>query len=113
MKIDLDALQEPVSALLCRASSLVRSRVKSRRRDLSHADLAGARLRHADLRGASLRGAILVEADLRGADLRFADLLGADLRNADLTGADVTNALFLTRLQLTSCIRDDEPVAPP
>jgi hypothetical protein len=97
--LDLDAVREPVTALLRRASELVRGPTPAGR-ELSGADLMGRDLAGADLRQASLRGAYLIGADLRRADLRRADLTGADLRGAQLAGADLSSSLFLTQAQL-------------
>ncbi|NUV58619.1 pentapeptide repeat-containing protein [Streptomyces sp. CAI-85] len=97
--LDVSGHHADVSALLLRASELVRG---GRGKDRRGADLMGVRLQGADLRGASLRGALLIAADLSGADLRGADLIGADLRDADLTDADLTGAFFLTQPQVNA-----------
>ncbi len=106
LELDMAAHRGEVSALLLRASELVRARVPGRGKDRRGADLIGADLKAADLRGANLRGAYLIAADLKGADLRTADLIGADLRDADLSGADLTGALFLTQPQLDAAKGD-------
>jgi uncharacterized protein YjbI with pentapeptide repeats len=62
------------------------------RANLSHALLAGARLREANLVGAELGGATLTEAALIGANLQGADLSGATLTWAILDEADVRGA---------------------
>ncbi|RKT88483.1 Pentapeptide repeat-containing protein [Saccharopolyspora antimicrobica] len=63
------------------------------------ADLTGAFLDNADLRLAYLVDADLDHASLTGADLRGADLSGVDFLNADLSGADLRGAdLTNTRL---------------
>ncbi|GAB3574447.1 pentapeptide repeat-containing protein [Amycolatopsis endophytica] len=97
--LDVHPHRDQVSALLLRASELVRG---PRGKNRHGADLIGKKLRRADLRAANLRGAYLIGADLTGADLRTADLIGADLRGANLTGADLTGALFLTQSQLNA-----------
>ncbi|MFF2852203.1 pentapeptide repeat-containing protein [Streptomyces sp. NPDC058001] len=103
--VDVPTLRDEVSALLLRASELVRAEVPGRRNHRG-ADLIGARLAGADLRGANLRGARLVGADLKGADLRLADVIGVDFRGADLSGADLRSCLFLTQPQLTAAKGD-------
>lgn len=100
--LDVAALRNEISALLFRASELIREKVPGRKKNHRGADLIGARLKGANLRGANLRGAYLIAADLTRADLRTADLIGADLRGADLSGADLTGALFLTQSQLNA-----------
>lgn len=112
--LDVAEHRDGVSALLLRASELVRSALPgARKRDRRGADLVGARLRGADLRGASLRGALLIAADLTGADLRTADLTGADFRDAQLSGADLTGSLFLTQSQLNAARGDGATRLPP
>jgi uncharacterized protein YjbI with pentapeptide repeats len=110
--IDLHSHRSAVSALLLRASELMRADVPGQRPDHSGADLIGARLNGANLRGASLRGTYLIGAHLRGADLRTADLTGADLRDADLSGADLTGSLFLTQSQLAAAKGDARTKVP-
>lgn len=110
--LDVEPVRASVSALLLRASELVRAEAGTRTRNHRGADLIGANLRGADLRGANLRGAYLIAADLSGADLRLADLVGADLRNADLSGADLSTSLFLTPSQLTAARGDRSTVLP-
>ncbi len=111
-RLDVAALRRDASAVLLRASELVRAgaRPSTSRRG---ADLVGADLRGADLRGANLRGALLVGADLRGADLRLADLTGADLRGADLGGADLTGSIFLHQAQLDAAHGNSGTRIPP
>ncbi|MFJ6567809.1 pentapeptide repeat-containing protein [Streptomyces sp. NPDC091292] len=103
--LDVPTLRDEVSALLLRASELVRAKIPGRRNHRG-ADLIGARLAGTDLRGANLRGARLVGADLKGADLRLADVIGVDFRGADLSGADLRGCLFLTEPQLTAARGD-------
>jgi Pentapeptide repeats (8 copies) len=103
--LDLDAVRGPVTAVLRRASELVRGPAP-RGRELSGADLMGHDLAGQDLRRASLRGAYLIGADLTGADLRLADLTGADLRGAQLAAADLSSSLFLTQAQLDAARGD-------
>ncbi|MFJ8812387.1 pentapeptide repeat-containing protein [Amycolatopsis thermoflava] len=103
VRLDVAGHRERVSALLLRASELVRGKRGKNRRG---ADLIGAKLRGADLRAANLRGAYLIGADLRRADLRQADLIGADFRGADLAGADLTGSLFLTQAQVNAAQGD-------
>ena len=103
--LDLDAVRGPVTAMLRRASELVRGRTPPGR-DWSGADLIGRDLAGRDLRRASLRGAYLIGADLTGADLRLADLAGADLRGAQLAGADLSGSLFLTQAQVDAARGD-------
>jgi uncharacterized protein YjbI with pentapeptide repeats len=110
VQLDAHAHQREISALLSRASELVRAGVAGR--DLRGADLAGQDLRGADLAGADLRGACLIGADLRGADLRLADVIGADLRAADVRGADLGGSLFLTQFQVNAA-RGDRATALP
>src|SRR6266567_3094631 len=100
------------TALMLRASELVRAEVRHKKKDLRGADLIGANLKDADLRGANLRGAYLIGTDLRGADLRLADLIGADFRDADLRGADLTGSLFLIQSQLDAARGDTETQLP-
>lgn len=100
--LDVAARRREVSALLLRASELVRAGA----RPAPGRDLIGKDLRGADLRGADLRGAFLIRADLREADLRTADLIGADLRGAKLGGADLRDSLFLTQSQLDAATGD-------
>jgi uncharacterized protein YjbI with pentapeptide repeats len=111
-QLDLPAQRHKVSALLVRASELVRAEVGQRGKDHGGADLIGVRLTGADLCGANLRAAQLIGADLRDADLRFADLLGADCRGADLSGADLCDALFLTQAQLEAAKGDADTKLP-
>jgi uncharacterized protein YjbI with pentapeptide repeats len=108
MAIDVEAHRQGVSALLLRASELVRGALGRPRIERRGADLIGADLIGADLRGASLRGAYLIGADLRGADLRGADLIGADFRAADLRGADLRGCIFLTQAQIDAANGDAE-----
>ena len=110
--LEVAAHRTEVSALLLRASELVRAEVPGSKRNRRGADLIGARLVSAKLRGANLRGALLIAADLRKADLRSADLIGADLRDADLRGADLTDALFVTQSQLNAAKGDATTVLP-
>jgi uncharacterized protein YjbI with pentapeptide repeats len=112
LALDLAAHRGDVSALLLRASELVRAEVRHKK-DRRGADLIGANLKGADLRGANLRGAYLIGADLRGADLRMADLIGADFRDADLSGADLTGSIFLIQSQLDAAKGDIETKLPP
>lgn len=111
--VDVAGRRQEVSALLLRASELVRAEVRGKKRDHRGADLIGAKLKGADLRGANLRGAYLIGADLRGADLRAADVIGADFRDADLRGADLTGSLFLVQAQLDAARGDTETKLPP
>ena len=104
VKLDMAAHRRDVSALLLRASELVRA--QRRGTDFRGADLIGKDLRGADLRGADLRGAYLIGADLRGADMRLADLLGADFRAADIRGGNLTDSIFLTQSQLDAARGD-------
>jgi uncharacterized protein YjbI with pentapeptide repeats len=113
LALDTGRHRAQVSALLLRASELVRAQVPGPKLDHQGADLIGARLARADLRGASLRGARLIGADLRHADLGLADLTGADLRGADLRGADLTTSLFLTQAQLDAAEGDSGTGVPP
>jgi uncharacterized protein YjbI with pentapeptide repeats len=106
LELDLRAHHEEVTALLRRASELIRAGVPGPKADHAGAELIGARLAGANLAGASLRGACLIGADLSGANLRAADLTGADLRDADLSGADLTGGLFLVQSQLDSAKGD-------
>jgi uncharacterized protein YjbI with pentapeptide repeats len=112
-QLDVSALRNEISALLLRASELVRESVPGRKKNHRGADLIGAKLKRANLRGANLRGAYLIAADLSGADLRTADLIGADLRDADLSGADLTGAVFLTQAQLNAARGDAATKLPP
>jgi uncharacterized protein YjbI with pentapeptide repeats len=105
-ELDVAAHRQEVSALLLRASELVRGGRKGNKTDYRGADLIGANLRAADLRGANLRGAYLIGADLRDADLRLADLIGADFRDTNIRGADLTGSLFLVQSQLTAARGD-------
>jgi uncharacterized protein YjbI with pentapeptide repeats len=104
--LDLETHRRDASALLLRASELMRAGVPGPKVNHAGADLAGARLNGASLRGASLRGACLIGADLSGADLRGADLTGADFRDADLSGADLTGSIFLVQSQLDAARGD-------
>jgi hypothetical protein len=106
LALDLRAHWREVSALLLRASELMRAGVPGRTLSHAGADLAGARLQGASLRGVSLRGACLIGADLSDADLRAADLAGADFRDADLSGADLTGSIFLVQSQLDAARGD-------
>lgn len=106
LQLDVAAHRRDASALLLRASELVRAPAWRGETELRGADLAGQDLRGSDLRGACLRGACLIGADLSGADLRLADLTGADLRGAVLTGADLTGSIFLTQSQLDGASGD-------
>jgi uncharacterized protein YjbI with pentapeptide repeats len=106
LELDVRAHHEEVTALLRRASELIRAGVPGPRADHAGAELIGARLARANLAGASLRGARLIGADLSGASLRGADLTGADLRDADLSGADLTGSLFLVQAQLDTARGD-------
>jgi uncharacterized protein YjbI with pentapeptide repeats len=106
LELDLQAHHEEVTALLRRASELIRAGVPGPKADHAGAELIGARLAGANLAGASLRGACLIGADLSGADLRAADLTGADLRDADLSSADLTGSLFLVQAQLDTARGD-------
>jgi len=106
LELDLREHHDQVTALLRRASELVRAGLPGPKTDYAGAELIGARLAGASLAGASLRGACLIGADLRGADLRWADLTGADLRDADLGGADLAGSLFLVQSQLDSAKGD-------
>jgi uncharacterized protein YjbI with pentapeptide repeats len=106
LALDLRAHHDQVTALLRRASELVRAGLPGPKTDHAGAELIGARLPGASLAGASLRGACLIGADLRGADLRSADLTGADLRDADLGGTDLSGSLFLVQSQLDSAKGD-------
>jgi len=103
--LDLDAVRGPVTAVLRRASDLVRGPTP-RGRDFSGADLIGRDLAGRDLGRASLRGAYLIGANLTGTDLRLADLTGADLRGAQLAAADLSSSLFLTQAQLDAARGD-------
>jgi uncharacterized protein YjbI with pentapeptide repeats len=107
------ALRGDVSALLMRASELVRAEVPGHKKNHRGADLIGARLAGADLRGANLRGALLIAADLTKADLRTADLIGADFRDADLSGADLTGSIFFTQAQVNAAKGDASTRLPP
>jgi uncharacterized protein YjbI with pentapeptide repeats len=111
LQLDVTAHQRDV--LLLRASELVRTEVRHKKKDLKGADLIGAKLIDSDLRGANVRGASLIGADLRGADLRLADLIGADFRGADLRGADLTGSLFLIQSQLDAAKGDSDTKLPP
>ena len=106
LALDLRAHHDEVTALLRRASDLVRASLPGPKADHAGAELTGARLAGANLAGASLRGARLIGADLRGAGLHSADLTGADLRDADLGGADLTGSLFLVQAQLDTARGD-------
>lgn len=112
-ELDVSAHRRDISALLLRASELVRAGSRRPEGDLRAADLIGKDLRGADLRGASLRGASLIGTDLRGADLRIADLTGADLRGAELGGADLTGSIFLLQSQLDVAKGDPGTRLPP
>lgn len=111
-ELDLTARRREVSALLLRASELVRAGTGRDQADRSGADLIGKDLSGADLRGASLRGALLIGADLTGADLGLADLTGADFRGADLSGADLSGSIFLTQSQLDAAKGDQHTRLP-
>jgi uncharacterized protein YjbI with pentapeptide repeats len=106
LELDLRAHHDEVTALLRKASELIRAGGPGPKADHAGAELIGARLAGANLAGASLRGACLIGADLRGADLRAADLTGADLRDADLGGADLAGSLFLVQSQLDTAQGD-------
>ena len=112
LELDMAAHRQAVSALLLRASELVRAEVQQQKKDYRGADLIGANLIGANLRGANLRGAYLIGADLRDADLRLADLIGADFRDADLSGADLTGSIFLIQSQLDAAQGDANTKAP-
>jgi uncharacterized protein YjbI with pentapeptide repeats len=99
---DVASHRGEVSALLLRASEMVRGAARGQRTDLMGADLMGAQLECADFRAVNLGGARLIGADLRNADLRWADLIGADMRRADLAGANLTGSIFLTQSQIDS-----------
>jgi len=116
-ELDMAAYRQGISALLRRASELVRVGARGpdaeqAGADLAGADLIGRDLSGADLSGASLRGARLIGADLSGADLTTADLTGADLRGADLSGADLTGSIFLTQSQLDAARGDSRTRLP-
>ena len=117
---DVQAQRRRAADVLGRASELVRSQARGRRRPsraarraVPEANLAGADLAELDLRGVDLAGALLIQADLRGADLGGADLRAADLRDADLSGAHLADALFLTQFQVNSADGDAETELPP
>jgi uncharacterized protein YjbI with pentapeptide repeats len=110
--LDVDPLWVTVTALLRRASQLIRGEVPPGR-ERSGADLMGRHLAGVDLRRASLRGAYLIGTNLAGADLRLADLAGADLRGAQLAGADLSSSLFLTQAQLDAARGDARTKLPP
>jgi uncharacterized protein YjbI with pentapeptide repeats len=110
--LDVDPLWVTVTALLRRASQLIRGEVPPGR-ERSGADLMGRHLAGVDLRRASLRGAYLIGTNLAGADLRLADLAGADLRGAQLAGADLSSSLFVTQAQLDAARGDARTKLPP
>jgi uncharacterized protein YjbI with pentapeptide repeats len=110
--LDVDPLWVTVTALLRRASQLIRGEVPPGR-ERSGADLMGRHLAGVDLRRASLRGAYLIGTNLAGADLRLADLAGADLRGAQLAGADLSSSLFVTQAQLDAARGDVRTKLPP
>jgi uncharacterized protein YjbI with pentapeptide repeats len=110
--LDVDPLWVTVTALLRRASQLIRGDVPPGR-ERSGADLMGRHLAGVDLRRASLRGAYLIGTNLAGADLRLADLAGADLRGAQLAGADLSSSLFVTQAQLDAARGDARTKLPP
>ncbi len=117
---DIQAQRRSAQDLLARASELVRSQARGRRRPsraaqraVPDASLARADFAEQDLRGADLSGALLVEADLREADLGGADLRDADLRDADLSGAHLGGALFLSQFQVNSAVGDEHTELPP
>ncbi|HEY2279686.1 MAG TPA: pentapeptide repeat-containing protein [Streptosporangiaceae bacterium] len=110
--LDVDPLWVDVTALLRRASQLIRGEVPPGR-ERSGADLMGRHLAGVDLRRASLRGAYLIGTNLAGADLRLADLAGADLRGAQLAGADLSSSLFVTQAQLDAARGDARTKLPP
>jgi uncharacterized protein YjbI with pentapeptide repeats len=110
--LDVDPLWVTITALLRRASQLVRGEVPPGR-ERSGADLMGRHLAGVDLRRASLRGAYLIGTNLAGADLRLADLAGADLRGAQLAGADLSSSLFVTQAQLDAARGDARTKLPP
>ena len=110
--LDVDPLWATVTALLRRASQLIRGEVPPGR-ERSGADLMGRHLAGVDLRRASLRGAYLIGTNLAGADLRLADLAGADLRGAQLAGADLSSSLFVTQAQLDAARGDARTKLPP
>ena len=110
--LDVDPLWVTITALLRRASQLVRGEVPPGR-ERSGADLMGRHLAGVDLRRASLRGAYLIGTNLAGADLRLADLAGADLRGAELAGADLSSSLFVTQAQLDAARGDARTKLPP
>jgi uncharacterized protein YjbI with pentapeptide repeats len=113
LELDMTALRGDVSALLLRASELVRAKVPGHKENHRGADLIGARLACAGLRGANLRGALLIAADLTKADLSMADLIGADFRDADLSGADLTGSIFFTQAQVNAAKGDMATKLPP
>jgi uncharacterized protein YjbI with pentapeptide repeats len=110
--LDVDPLWVTVTALLRRASQLIRGETPPGR-ERSGADLMGRHLAGVDLRRASLRGAYLIGTNLAGADLRLADLAGADLRGAQLAGADLSSSLFVTQAQLDAARGDARTKLPP
>ena len=110
--LDVDPLWVTVTALLRRASQLIRGEVPPGR-ERSGADLMGRHLAGVDLRRASLRGAYLIGTNLARADLRRADLAGADLRGAQLAGADLSTSLFVTQAQLDVARGDARTKLPP
>jgi uncharacterized protein YjbI with pentapeptide repeats len=110
--LDVDPLWATTTAVLRRASQLIRGDVPPGR-ERSGADLMGRHLAGVDLRRASLRGAYLIGTNLAGADLRLADLAGADLRSAQLAGADLSTSLFLTQAQLDAARGDARTKLPP
>ncbi len=118
--VDVQEQRRRASDLLTRASELVRSQARGRRRPsratrraVPDASLLAADLAEQDLRGVDLHGALLIKADLREADLGGADLRGADLRDADLSGAFLADALFLTQFQVNSADGDERTQLPP
>jgi uncharacterized protein YjbI with pentapeptide repeats len=113
LELDVQAHRGSVSALLLRASELMRASVPGQKKDHAGADLIGARLDGADLQGANMRGAYLIGAGLRGANLRKADLIGADLRDADVSAADLSDSLFLIQSQLDAAKGDTGTKLPP
>ncbi|GAA1429154.1 pentapeptide repeat-containing protein [Microlunatus lacustris] len=117
---DVQAQRRRASALVERASELVRAQARGRRRPsraarraVPDANLPGADFAEQDLRGVDLSGALLIQADLREADLGGADLRTADLRDADLSGAHLAESLFLTQFQVNSAEGDEHTELPP
>ena len=77
-------------------------------RDLSKANLAGARLTNTILFYTNLSGANLAGADFGGANLYFANLRGADLR-----GANLSQALDLYKAVVYGALCDKKTKLPP